>query len=677
MNKLLKSFLCASLLFVATSALKADDCCCPATSSSTTSGCNDCCDCSCRSFFLPRSQGDNLVVQAVYRNYRYGEDCFYGDFNVSYRFQRSREACNIARSLFGSNVLTFQGSQVETRTTGALIADNFGLSPCVNNSIRFCPQIQNNIVNFELYLGLNEWCDGLYFQIDAPLANSKWSLFARNAAAATSVTTNNNCCDNSCNGCDNDCNDCDDDCCVCLPLPSSTAPFAPGCVNLLTPQTTDSNSTFPTLAEVAAANTFEGALAGLPFGAIAAADAWKYGKFNFGCDSDTKLAAVNLILGYNFWECPDWHLGIYLRASAPTGTDGDCCNVTNLFSPVIGHNFWGLGVGLSGHAELYNCDDEHFVNVYFEGYVQHLFDRCQARSFDFTGKGCLSRYMLLNIFNAQNQVTGMINAINFATRRVETQIDVAGEGQVEFVYSNDCGFSAGLGWNIYGNSCEEACSIGAPCDSTIADRTFGFRGCAGLDRLCVQVFNNAGNFIVGGNAAPQDFNVVVQANNATASNATITSCGDIDAAATATTTLPTAGNAGTVCLASCGLTNAAVPTGCDLTSTAAIVPGAAVTAFTPAGTPPTVTIGDTVYNLAVQSTTPVTFAGTDVSLLDVNSGLAGSQITNKIFGHIDYQWTDCDWTPRVYLGGEVEFASDNRCAGMSAWGVYVGAGVSF
>lgn len=408
-----------------------------------------------------------------------------------------------------------------------------------------------------------------------------------------------------------------------------------------------------------------------------------YGKFNFGCASVTKLAAVNLLLGYNFWECPDYHLGIFLRASAPTGTKGSCCDVIDLFSPIVGQNHWGLGVGLTGHAELYNCDDEHFFNVYFEGYVEHLFSRCQARSFDFTGKGCLSRYMLLKSFTGTPAglvtTAPLINAINYATRTINTKVDVAGEGIVEFVYSNDCGFSAGIGYNIYGNSHETGCNIGAACNAAANAYTLGFKGCTSVEDLCVQVTANTGatTFQVGPvNPGATTFTVTPNLLASTQSNATINGCSSavVDNATTVTAALPLTGATGTVCLDACPLGNTE--------STAAIIPGAAVTAFLPAGTPPTVTIGGTVYNLAVNSVvggvaTPVTFAGSSVAGLNVNSGLAGSQITNKVFGHLDYEWTDCDWTPRAYVGASGEFAGSNRCSGMSAWDVYVGVGVSF
>ena len=66
-----------------------------------------------------------------------------------------------------------------------------------------------------------------------------------------------------------------------------------------------------------------------------------------------------------------------------------------------------------------------------------------------------------------------------------------------------------------------------------------------------------------------------------------------------------------------------------------------------------------------------------VADIDINSGLLHSYLSNKVFGHLDYTWEDCDWTPNLYVGGEVEFASHAKRGAMNAWGVFVGGGVSF
>lgn len=680
MKKLLTAFLCASLLFVVMPALKAADCCNTNSNNGCSTDCNNSTNNGCRSctsVYIPRSVGDNLVRQATYKNYVYGEDCFRGNFSVEYRHQQSRKSCDIAASLFGRSTLHFQGSNITAASTpardaNALIADNFGLSPATDAFISFAPKIKYDIVDFELYFGLDQWYEGLFFQLNLPLAHAKFSLHP-GAGSASSVNTNvnGNCCSTSCS---TDCNNsCNNSCSTgAIPVPDQT-PFRAGCVNTI-PTLGAAANPFPPATVAPAASFFgpQGALSGnFLFGDMQTP--WIAGRFvNCGLD-ETKLASVNMILGYNFWECPDYNFGVFIRAAAPTGTEENCCAVRNVFSPQIGDRHWKLGGGITGHYELYNCDDEHMVNVYFEGYIEHLFKRCQVRSFDFRGKGCLSRYMLLKEFNPAstpaNQYfsaaagntngSGLINGINFTTRRISTSFDVQGEGQIEFIYSNNCGFSAGLGWNIYGRSDEKGCNVGAPCDATLANREFGFKGCADVSGVCFATTTDGTTTITSTPGATGTGTTVV-ATASTQSDATIFACGTTDHVGPVTTALGTS-----VCLSTCD----------SRFNPAPIVTTAVVNNLTAT----TVAIGGVTEPLLLTSVLngapdPVILTAAEI---DINSGLLDSYLSNKVFGHLDYAWSDCDWTPNIYVGGEVEFASHAKRGAMNAWGVYVGAGVSF
>lgn len=637
--------------------LQADSRCCDNSIAST--NCNDCESCECKTTFIPRSGGDNLVRQATYRNYEYGQDCFHGSFGIDYRYQRSFKDCRIARSLFGSSTLHFQGSTVkadEARVdAAALLADNFGLSPDTDNFITFSPRITNSmILDFELYLGLDELYEGLFLQFNAPLQKSKWELCARDGAGTSTL----NCSSDCSSDCD-DCSGCSTDCCSQnLPRPAQT-PFNPGCMDAVF------LSDGTTFNPVAPAPTFGSALGGdFLFGDMQTA--WGSGRFNFKCSEETKLASFNIIIGYNFYECPDYHFGIFMRTAAPTGTKEDeCCISKNVFSTRIGDNHWKLGGGITGHAELYNCDDSHFINVYIEGYAEHMFSRCQVRSFDFKGKGCLSRYMLLKEFDP---VTGlymnnMINAIDFATRKISTSIAVQGEAIIEFIYSNDCGFSAGLGWNIYGRSEEDGCRLGAACNEGIGTRTFGFKGCAPV-QAAGYVIPSTGTNTCSVNITPTATPVVFTLNS-TQSDATITSCGTTDSAQNLQLGCVGA-NSGFIYVNTCADDVRSLTSG-------TITVASLTVAQESSSTVPVVT---TVTG-AVTNDTPNPTIIDPRTAFDINSGLLSSQVTNKIFGHIDYSWTDCDWTPKVYFGAEVEIADEDDCQAMNAWGIYLGGSVAF
>lgn len=652
MKKRFVSFIYASLMCLTIGTLQADTCC---STSVASSSCNNDCGCTCRSTFIPRSAGDNLRRQATYRNYEYGQDCFHGSFGVDYTYQRSFKDCRIARSLFGTSTLHFQGSTIKADSSladaDAILADNFGLSPDTNSFIAFSPRITNSmILDFELYLGLDELHEGLFLQFNAPLQHSKWELCARDGAG-TSTSCNGNCASN-CNSCDNDC------CQATLPRPAQT-PFNPGCMGtVFQPAPNDT-----TLNPVSPAETFTSALSGdFLFGDMQTR--WTAGRFNSKCSDDTKLASFNIILGYNFYECPDYNFGVFLRTAAPTGTnESECCIAKNVFSTRIGDNHWKLGGGITGHAELYNCDEDHFVNVYIEGYAEHLFSRCQVRSFDFRDKGCLSRYMLLKEFDPTTgeYLNNMINGINFATRKVSTSIDVQGEAIVEFIYSNSCGFSGGLGWNLYGRSAEEACSIGSACDATIAGRAFGFKGCAPVETRGYQTLEADCPVV----DAPVTGNNSVFTLNSTQSDATIHSCGTTDSAQNLLLPCVNGVSDGVIYVNTCAN---------DVTD---IVPGTTIAASLTVAQDSSSTVPVIVVTTGAVTDTPNPSIIDPLIAFDRDSGLLKSQVTNKIFGHIDYAWTDCDWTPMVYLGAEVELASEDDCQAMNAWGIFLGANVSF
>lgn len=632
-------FLGIALIAVASTVL-ADCDSCNNDCSTNDSDCDNCC---VKTTYEPRSQGDRLNDQATYYNYQYGNDCFYGGFKVEYSFQQTFRDERIARSLFGCDTLVWTGSAVTPRGAPQLLADDFGLARQDNISFTFHPRIQNHIINFELYLGLNELVDGLWMQFDLPLVHSKWDLC-------------HNDCDNcdSCDSCDNDCNDGCNGC-------GNATTMTPG-TTAVTPDQTLNATPFPAgymalISETtknAPLTTLRQALTGTAFGD---SDAWQYGKF-CGCDKDdTDLAAVNFRLGYNFYECPDYHIGIFFKVDAPTGTKRDCCLNTCIFNPKIGKDFWGVGGGLTGHAELYNCDDDHVFTAYIEGYAEHLCSRTQARSFDFKNLGILSRYLLLKEYNADGTYKGLTNAINYTTRRADVSVDVMGEGIFELIYKNSCGLSVGLGYNIYGRSKEEICNTCTPCVDNIDSRFFGIKGCSPVD---------AQGYVVAAGVLQNPAIAIDQTINASQSNATINGCGTVDHPQTLqniTGTGPAA--AGFIYV--------------DPELSPAVVPGTTLlTAVTPvqvsSTTVPTISPNTGIITVGTLTNSEVQLSPSD---LDTNSAATCSQLSNKIFGHIDYAWTDCDWTPYLRLGAEVELTSHEYNGTPNAWAVSILGGVSF
>lgn len=564
---------------------------------------------------------------ALRDGYMYGNDCFWGNLYLEYKYRRSYHSCDIAESIFPRSTLVFTGSQVANRQPTALIADYFGMSQSADVRVAFSPLIQYHRFNIGLTLGLNNICDGIWLQFNLPVVHTKWEL--------------RHDCDNTCNsGCPSACST--------GTLPTDN--FPAGYMDLLaTP--------------AAPLTTVEAALQGRAFGAMKTD--WNFGAF-CGCDQeDTELAFVDVKLGYNFYECPDYHIGAYLKVNAPTGTRLDCTHAKCIFNPIIGDDHWKLGAGLTAHAEIYNCDDAHTVTAYFEGYVVHPFERNQARSFDLNN-GVMSRYMLLKFFKKNsttglqyNPDLGLVNAIDYTTRKVKVGIDVQGEALLEFVYRNECGLAAGLGYNFYGRSHEKICRLCCPCRGDIDDNPVGIKGCSVVQ---AQGFTTTGTpeIISGTQPTPQPIAYTVAA---TQSNATITSCGAVD-------------NAKALHIASTGTQDGFVYVD-NLLNKVTITPGTTLVsdvAIAETSATGTLAIDPTTGAVTGLTNAPVLLTVNDLNL---SSGEAPSQVVHKIYGHLDYYWTDCDWTPYIRGGLEVEFASRCQRGVLNTWGAFIGGGISF
>ncbi len=57
-----------------------------------------------------------------------------------------------------------------------------------------------------------------------------------------------------------------------------------------------------------------------------------------------KVANVDLVLGYDFARCADYHFGLFVKAVAPTGTKMNQKQAEYRFNPIIGNghhwNWW-------------------------------------------------------------------------------------------------------------------------------------------------------------------------------------------------------------------------------------------------------------------------------------------------------------------------------------------------
>ncbi|HBL98675.1 TPA: hypothetical protein DDZ86_03470 [Candidatus Dependentiae bacterium] len=634
--------------------LRANDCCggCGCSNSTDTNSVSSCCS-SAKTLWFPRSAGDNLVLDQHRLSYEYHEECCtYGNFGVAYRYQQSTKGRRIAEGLFGGSGLSFAGSQATSRLNktvkaSTLLADNFGLSHVQDNlSISLCPKVQNHIVDFKLYARLDNLVPGLFMQIKLPMVHTNWKLSGKQNKCCPGSCFES-CCNSSC--CDSSCATSATSCSVagCQTGTLNSTPFPAGYMSNLLNET------------IAPVSSLSDALNGIGFGDF---QGRAYGKFS-GCHEATRLAGVYFDLGYNFMECPNKHCGFYLKVVAPTGTDMNSTNhLRNIFHPVVGDDHWQLGAGISGHTELYNCNDCHSFAVYLQGYVVHMFDRNQVRAFDLVN-GPMSRYMLMKEFKSATDLSynnKLWSVIDWSARRAKIHVDVKGEGLIEFVYKNDCGFSAGIGYEIYGRSREKLCKLCMPYNSIMSGKVLGLKGCAPV-YAPGYTFNGA-NFV--GNGVATGYNV-----SATQSNATPYVCGPVDNARNVSDPNPITGTTANLediyvnplTFAQAG----ANPTVAELNN-----------AVLQESSGPIITISHTTHLVtnAAGYRKPTLLTDTAINPC---SGALGGYFTNKIFGHLDYVWEDHCRKPTLYAGAEGEFGRCEDKNAMNAWGVWIGGALRF
>jgi len=360
---------------------------------------------------------------------------------------------------------------------------------------------------------------------------------------------------------------------------------------------------------------------------------WRFGRFilndNARENTDTKLANIDFFFGYDFLCCDYYHLSAALKLGLPTGTRPDGREV---FSPIIGngHHF-ELGAQIDAHYDLWCCGDQSFV-IYLNGCVSHLFKDTQWRTFDFKRSrrgesGVLSRYVLLKEFNENNEYTGhLINAVNYTTRSIKSSFGVQGDASLRLLYYT-CGWAFGVGYNIYGRSKE---SITGPCttcrefDNT---RRYGIKGVTGV---CAE--------------ASQDGVLL-----------------DIKRPLVATQSTVRAFNRRDIF----DLVDNPVKLEDPETGTEFLAWDS------PASGPNVVIAEDSLIN---GEPAPVLVSEKTIRFVGIPA-----QITHKVFGHVDYQWSECQSQPFVGLGGEAEFGHNGKChvCTPNAWSVWVRGGFAY
>jgi hypothetical protein len=407
------------------------------------------------SFFYARSQSVNAAREIagwlphIHRSDMMDEN--YSSFVTTGAYNHSLHGNRIAEALFGTDELFISGSTTTNRGVNDILADYFGLSPDFESTVSVEPTIQSAILAFSAFFGLNKWCRGLYLQIHAPIAWTKWNLGLEETIFE---------------GASN------------IPFPANYM---------------DVNATPP------GAQSFVQALQGCTtFGQMQ--EPLQFGKV---CGSQVKksVSDIQIALGWDFLLSEYGFAGFNIRCAAPAGNRSKS---VFLLEPIVGNgHHWELGGGFAGRGLIWEKDGEQELSFFGTINMTHLFASKQRRSFDLGQDICQvfpdpqecpcdekqichvmprhdllgSRYMLVKEFDENGNYTGnLAPLINKTTLDCNVRINLQVDLVLMFDYTY-CGFVFDVGYNGWIRS-REIISLGDKCfpECTFAVDTLGLKG---------------------------------------------------------------------------------------------------------------------------------------------------------------------------------------------------------
>jgi hypothetical protein len=375
-----------------------------------------------RPFLSFRSQGQDLARQkAGTRDYENKSDMdkHYNLFTVTPEYTRSFNGDDMAKDLFGCwylqscNTLKIVGESAASFDTKSLNAGWFGLASNYVGAISFEPVIQNFNTDLSLYWGMDEWVQGVFLRIHTPLTWTKWDLGAKFTTSDTGTVA---------------------------PIPNGH-----------TTTYLDNAEKFFCKKEAEATDAYT-------------PTALFCSRF-CGCSCDdnktkTRLADIQMDLGWNFLLDQDYNLGLFARVVIPTGNKvkGEW-----LFEPIVGNgHHWELGGGVTGSCVCWrNKDESKHLNFSVDAELTHLFNAHQNRVFDLKDKP-LSRY--IQAYKATTNTWSPVANLTSCAMKV----NVAVQADVTAMFNYTChNWSYDLGYNFWARSCEKfECTSCKECDCT-------------------------------------------------------------------------------------------------------------------------------------------------------------------------------------------------------------------
>ena len=316
---------------------------------------------------------------------RYDTDQSYVVFALIPEFTRSFNPNKINECIFNEDIqacdnlqgLKISGSRVPNRNTQQdWLADYFGLPTDFESFVHLRPSIENVILDFSWYIGLNNWHSGTYIRFHFPFVHTRWDF----AFDETIITP-------------------------------GIAGFDAG---YFSPQAIPREQLL---------DTFTSFITGQQAPQFDTVEFKKLSKSKWPKKEQTKngIAMLEAAFGWNFIQHEDYHLGLELRFGAPTGNRP---KGIFLFEPILGNgNHWQVGGGITGHATLWRneCNTAN-LGIYSDINITHLTKATQRRTFNLCRR-LNSRYILAQKINppAENLLSSSMEGMGSEAESIGTQ----------------------------------------------------------------------------------------------------------------------------------------------------------------------------------------------------------------------------------------------------------------
>jgi len=517
-----------------------------------------------QTFFSIRPQYSNTArdqMGSSTRVHKFAAQEFNGDVSLALDYAQSTNGNDLGTWFFfnGTNSMNYGPNWNANTTPTGLDVNSLNFAVTASGTITATPRIQNLVADFQLYLGWDEFVQGLWTRICIPVNYVRTDM-----RLVDTVTT-----------------------------PSSANPLSnPGYFNQGDVDNLASGTTVPPYSNLQqgwVGNKSVGNFAGRAFGDID------------GRRSHTSVAGLVFDIGYDFLRREKGHFGLSLRAVAPTGNEP---NAQYVFEPISGANgCWEIGGGLTAAYQLYSTSENGYFNFYLDGQVTHLGSRAQKRLFglqnikavavaggadDSTAPSAGASWLLLEQFNTSTGFyTGVLtSAADILALVVKVGNAVQGDLSASFEFrKNNYGVRAG--YNFWARTKDQASARQA---SAFSDTSVSY--------AVKQASGNAGSSIL-----------AVGTNN--------------ECAVKGSSNIAQAGANSTT------------------------------------------------------STTTNYFTEDDISACPA---LHPTAYSNKVFGCVDYTWSDNEWNPYLLIGGSYEIGGSFQSIKNSAltqWSVLAKGGIAF